>query len=107
MKMNFKDKGFETKDKDWRDFGRSYLSVFCPNPDRQGCPPDAALRAIAFNPRESQSGVTEHLASCSPCFRRYGELLAELKSEREREKGFTWSSISAWTKAHPVFVGTA
>src|SRR5215472_16849158 len=108
MRVKFKDgRAFERGGKDLLDFARSYLSEAFPNPDRQGCPPDAALRSIAFNPRESQSGVTEHLASCSPCFRRYGELLAELKSEREREKGFTWSSISAWTKAHPVFVGTA
>src|SRR5215470_18084076 len=108
MKMNFKDRrGFETKGKDLLDFARSYLSEAFPNPDRTGCPPDAALRSLVFNPRESQSGVTEHLASCSPCFRRYGELLAELKSQREREKGFTWSRISFWTKAHPVLVGTA
>jgi hypothetical protein len=34
-------------------------------------------------------------------------LLAELKSQREKEKGFTWGSISVWTKAHPVLAGTA
>src|SRR5215472_2091498 len=108
MKINFKDRrGFETRGQDLLDFARSYLSEAFPNPDRQGCPPDAALRALAFNPTESQSGVTEHLASCSPCFKRYGELLAELKSQREREKGFTWSRISVWTTAHPVLVGTA
>src|SRR5256884_3767016 len=89
------------------DFARSYLSEAFPNPDRQGCPPDAALRSLAFNPTESQSGVTEHLASCSPCFRRYGELLAEFKSQKEKEKGFLWVRISVWTKAHPVLVGTA
>jgi hypothetical protein len=108
MKMNFKDRrGFETKGKDLLDFARSYLLGAFPNPDRQGCPPDAALRALAFNPTENQSGVTEHLASCSPCFRRYGELLAEFKSQKEKEKGFTWDRISVWTKAHPVLVGTA
>ena len=108
MKMNFKDRrGFETRGKDLLDFARSYLSEAFPNPDRQGCPPDAALRSLAFNPTESQSGVTEHLASCSPCFRRYGELLAEFKSQKEKEKGFIWDRISLWTKAHPVLVGTA
>jgi len=108
MKMNFKDsRGFETKGKDLLDFARSYLSEAFPNPDRQGCTPDAAIRSLALNPTESQSRVTEHLASCSPCFRRYGELLAEFKSQKEKEKGFIWDRISVWTKAHPVLVGTA
>jgi len=108
MKMNFKNRGsFEAKGKDLLDFARSYLSEAFPNPDRQGCPPDAALRSLAFNPTEGSPAITEHLASCSPCFRRYGELLAELKSQREREEGFTWSRISVWTEAHPVLVGTA
>jgi hypothetical protein len=108
MKMNFKDRrGFETKGKDLLDFARSYLSEAFPNPDRQGCPPDAALRSLAFNPTEGQSGVTEHLASCSPCFKRYGELLAEFKSQKEKEKRFIWERISVWTKAHPLLVGTA
>jgi hypothetical protein len=107
MNINFKDRrGFETKGMELLDFARSYLSEAFPNPDRQGCPPDAALRSLAFNPTEGQSGVTEHLASCSPCFRRYGELLAEFKPQKEKEKGF-WDRISVWTKAHPVFVGTA
>lgn len=108
MKMNFKHgRGSEIKGKDLLDFARSYLSEAFPNPDRQGCPPDAALRAVAFNPTEGKPGVTEHLACCSPCFRRYGELLAEFKSQEEREKGFTWDRISVWTKTHPVLVGTA
>src|SRR5215472_16866837 len=108
MRVKFKDgRAFERGGKDLLDFARSYLSEAFPNPDRRGCPPDSALRSLAFNPRESQSGVTEHLASCSPCFRRYGELLAELKSQRKREKGFTWSRVSVWTKAHPVLVGAA
>ena len=108
MKRNFKDRsGLEAKGKDLLDFTRSYLSEAFPNPDRQGCPPDAALRSLAFNPIEGQSGVTEHLASCSPCFRRYGELLAEFKCQKEKEKGFIWDRISVWTKAHPLLVGTA
>src|SRR2546429_7072772 len=108
MKMNFKDhRGVETKCKDLLDFARSYLSEAFPNPERQGCPPDAALRSLAFNPARGEPTVTEHLAACSPCFKRYGELLDESKSEREKEKGFTWGRISVWTTAHPVLAGTA
>src|SRR6266700_3082983 len=106
MRVRFKDsRAFERRGKDLLDFAHSYLSEAFPNSDRQGCPPDAALRSLAFNPTEGPSGVTEHLASCSPCFRRYGELLAELKSQKA--KGFTWGGISVWTKAHPVLAGTA
>lgn len=108
MKMNFKHgRGSEINGKDLLDFARSYLSEAFPNPDRQGCPPDAALRSLALNPKEGNPAITEHLASCSPCFRRYGELLAEFKSQKEREKGFSWDRISLWTKAHPVVIGTA
>ena len=108
MRVKFKDgRAFERGGKELLDFARSYLSEAFPNPDRQGCPPDAALRSLAFNPRESQAGVTEHLASCSPCFRRYGELLGEFKSQKEKEKRFIWERMSVWTKAHPVLVGTA
>src|SRR5438093_4507413 len=108
MRLKFKDRrAFERRGNDFLDFARSYLSEAFPNPDRQGCPPDTALRSLAFNPTEGQPAVTEHLAACSPCFRRYGELLAESKSQREKEKRFTWGRISVWTKAHPVLAGTA
>jgi len=108
MRMKFKDRrAFERRGEDFLDFARFYLSEAFPNPDRKGCPPDDALRSLAFNPTEGEPALTEHMAACSPCFTRYGELLAELKSQREREKRFTWTSISVWTKAHPVLVGTA
>jgi hypothetical protein len=89
------------------DFARSYLSEAFPNPDRQGCPPDASLRSLAFNPTESEAAVTEHLAVCSPCFRRYAELLAEVKVRSEADEGLSWRRLSAWTKTHPVLAGTA
>src|SRR6266513_1354272 len=98
MKTRVKNQSaFEEKSKDLLDFARNYLSNAFPNPDRQGCPPDAALRSLAFKPKESQPAVTEHLAACSPCFRRYGELLAELRSQRAVGRGFSWGRMSAWT----------
>src|SRR5438093_6878325 len=108
MRLKFKDRrAFERRGNDFLDFARSYLSEAFPNPDRQGCPPDAALRSLAFNPTDGEPAVTEHLAACSPCFTRYGELLAELKSQAEREKRFSWGRILVWTSAHPVLVWTA
>ncbi len=108
MRLKFKDRrAFERRGNDFLDFARSYLSEAFPNPDRQGCPPDAALRSLAFNPTEGEPAVTEHLAACSPCFRRYGELLTELKAQREQEKRFSLDRIPVWTKAHPVLAGAA
>ena len=85
---------------------RTYLSEAFPNPDRAGCPPDSALRSLAFNPRESDATITEHIGTCSPCFKRYSELLAEFKAQQELE-GSPWSRAAAWLKARPVLVGTA
>lgn len=89
------------------DFASSYLSESFPNPGRKGCPSDSAVRSLAFNPKDSEPTATEHLAACSPCFRRYAELLAELKSQRQPEQGLSWRRTSAWFKAHPVMAGTA
>src|SRR5258708_24163892 len=106
--MRMRDRrAFEKKDKDLLDFAHSYLSEAFPNPDRQGCPPDVALRSLAFNPNESEPTVTEHLAVCSPCFRRYTELLAELKSQQRAEGRLSWTRISGWSRAHQLLVGAA
>lgn len=108
MRMRIKDRAaLEKKDRELLDFARSYLSEAFPNPDRQGCPPDAALHSLALNPNEMEPAVTEHLAGCSPCFRRYTELLAELKSQRAAEERLSWKRISAWSRAHPLLVGAA
>jgi hypothetical protein len=108
MRMRIKNHAaLETKKKELLDFARSYLSEAFPNPDRHGCPPDAALRSLAFNPRESEPTVTEHLATCSPCFMRYSELLGELKSQPRVEPRLSFTRISEWSKAHPVLAGTA
>ena len=105
--MRIKDRAaLETKKRELLDFARPYLSEAFPNPDRQGCPPDASLRSLAFNPNEVEPAVTEHLAVCSPCFKRYSELLAELKSRREAKQGFSGSLVFTWTKTHPVLTWT-
>src|SRR5260370_35662262 len=108
MRMRIKDRAaLEKKNKELIDVARCSLSEAFPNPDRQGCPPDASLRSLAFNPNESEPTVTEHLAVCSPCFQRYSELLAELKSQSEARRGFFWGRLSAWTKAHTVLARAA
>ncbi len=61
-------------------FAKSYLSEAFPNPQRIGCPADSDLMRMAEHPTEARdAGVSEHLTRCSPCFRRYMEVLADLK----------------------------
>jgi hypothetical protein len=92
--------------KEFLESARNYLSEAFPNPDRAGCPPDSALRSLAFNPRESDATITEHIGTCSPCFNRYSELLAELKAQQQLEAS-PWTRAATWLKARPVLVGTA
>ena len=63
-------------------FAKSYLSEAFPNPQRVGCPPDCDLRRMVEHPVEARDAATsEHLTCCSPCFRRYMEILAGLKQQ--------------------------
>src|SRR5882757_4501420 len=97
----------EEKGKDFLAFARSYLTDAFPNPARQGCPPDEALQSLAVNPRATEEAITEHIASCSPCFKRYSELLAEVKSQKAADEGLSWRGMSGWFRAHPLLVGAA
>ena len=92
--------------KEFLQSARTYLSEAFPNPDRAGCPPDSALRSLAFKPPESDATITEHIGTCSPCFKRYSELLAEFKAKQELEES-PGSRAVGWLKARPALVGTA
>lgn len=84
------------------DFAGSYLSEAFPNPDRKGCPPEAALRLLASRPKEADLSLTEHLSCCSPCFKQYQALLEEVKSERQAKRMSIWKEIWAWTISSPA-----
>lgn len=63
-------------------FAKSYLSEAFPNPHRIGCPTDSDLERMARNPTAVRDAhISEHLTHCSPCFRRYMELLASLRQQ--------------------------
>ena len=63
-------------------FAKSYLSEAFPNLQRIGCPPDADLQRMAEPPIEARdAAASEHLTCCSPCFRRYMEILGGLKQQ--------------------------
>src|SRR6266851_122552 len=108
MRMRIKNRGrLEEKSKDFLDFARSYLSDAFPNPDRQGCPPDVALQSLAVNPSASDAAITEHIANCSPCFRRYSDLLTVAKLQSAADRALSWRRIFGWSRAHPLLIGAA
>jgi hypothetical protein len=72
--------GFE-RERELLDFARSYLSETFPNPERTGCPPDDALRALASRPTQSDYSISDHLTCCSPCFNAYMTHLARARVE--------------------------
>jgi hypothetical protein len=53
--------------------GRHFFSTAFPNPNREGCPGQDILRAIAFRKLERQKAKEwdDHLSHCSPCFNEY------------------------------------
>jgi hypothetical protein len=54
--------------------GRKLLMDQHPNPERQGCPGEAPLKAAAYGRPGSgaeRGAVMEHISICSPCFREY------------------------------------
>lgn len=71
-------------EQDLLDFARSYLSEAFPNPERQGCPPDNALRSLARRPTRSHESISNHLTCCSPCFNAYMVHLAEARARVRR-----------------------
>jgi hypothetical protein len=61
-------------------FAKSYLSESFPNPQRIGCPEDSGLQRMAEHPVETRDvALGEHITRCSPCFKRYMEILASLR----------------------------
>jgi hypothetical protein len=72
----------ETNEKEFFRFAKSYLSEAFPNPQRIDCPPDSELTRLAEHPREADPSVSQHLTTCSPCFNRYMDVLAELKPRK-------------------------
>ena len=92
---------------DLLDFTRSYLSEDFPNPERQGCPPDSALRVFACAPRRGDKLVSDHLTSCSPCFKAYMSHLAHVKAqefESGRIRRATWVRRSLVTAGVSVLL---
>ena len=72
----------EIDEEEFFGFAKKYLSEAFPNPQRIDCPPDPGLTQLAEHPTEADPFITQHLTSCSPCFNRYMEILADIKRRR-------------------------
>jgi len=57
-----------------------------PNPDRTGCPGDAALRQLAFQPGQFRSESTlDHITHCAPCLDQLKKLRASVPRNKKGE----------------------
>ena len=83
---------------------RSYLPTAFPNPNRDGCPPGASLRALALNPRTTDPSIEEHISFCSPCVARYLEILSGQQSIAPATRR-TWS-VRVTLAFAAIFVAT-
>ena len=56
--------------------GKKYARAGFPNPDREGCPSPASLRAMAYRDRRLtlKDLPALHVVTCSPCFQQYSQL---------------------------------
>ena len=83
MRIDAKKDRREINEEEFLGFAKSYLSEAFPNPQRIGCLPDSDLHRMAGHPiPERDDEISKHLTSCSPCFNRLMELLAELKRRK-------------------------
>jgi len=93
-------------EQDLLDFTRSYLSEDFPNPEREGCPPDDALRVLASAPIQSDKSVSDHLTCCSPCFNAYMAHIAQ-ETQSQRIRRATWIRRSLVTAGVAVMLTVA
>lgn len=63
--------------------GQQVFAENFPNPERAGCPPADALRAMAFRRRQASPATdpSDHLTVCSPCFREYSRYRQQARQQ--------------------------
>ena len=70
------------------------------NPARIGCPPEEDLPALARRERPIDDAAYDHLADCSPCYRK----VRALQQAWERQRGIGWSNRTRWVAAAAALV---
>jgi hypothetical protein len=73
---------------------RFFLSAN-PNPNREGCPGNAVLQAIAENTLAPNDPARLHLAHCSPCFSEFRELKLRREAQQAKQnRTYRWQSLA-------------
>ena len=78
-----------------RDPIKDFFSTAHPNPEREGCPDPAVLRAIASNQLSATHPARLHLASCSPCFSDFRAFKESGIQKTSHRKAFAWLAAVA------------
>src|SRR5271157_5162186 len=73
--------------------GRSVFSTAFPNPNREGCPAQEVIGAIAFRKVDlaAYRDFMVHMSRCSPCFNDYATFRAQATRQRTRR----WLAVAA------------
>src|SRR3954454_5966801 len=70
-----------------------------PNPERKGCPGDAALRILAARPLTEpveDDPAWQHVTHCSECYREFLHFQSDIRRHRRiRRESIRWSIAAA------------
>jgi hypothetical protein len=60
-----------------------------PNPTREGCPGDAAVREVASRSELKEDALWQHITHCSPCYAEFLRIKEEIRAGAERHRATT------------------
>ena len=67
-----------------------------PNPERKGCPGESVLRELANRERPIRDAHWEHVTHCSPCYREFLDLRAQVYRRQDRRAAnMRWALVAA------------
>jgi hypothetical protein len=67
-----------------------------PNPERRGCPGESVLRELANRQRPIRDAHWEHVTHCSPCYREFLDLRAQVYRQQDRRAAtMRWALVAA------------
>lgn len=74
---------------------RQFLLEGNPNPEREGCPDEQTLRAMAEDRLPAQHPARLHLGCCSPCFAEFRSFKIEVDAKRAAQRKIVVWAIAA------------
>jgi hypothetical protein len=87
------------------DLVREFFLEAFPNPNREGCPDEETLMALAGGRLPIENPVCLHVASCSECFAEFTGCIVELEAQKDAKviadpakveyQSMPWSGIAS------------